>query len=253
LRRSRAAFVILVLTALPAVAIRGDQKVPFAAGEVLSYDVSWTRFVTAGTATLHVRERRATAPGKAAYYLVAEAKPTSLVESLYHLYYKAESFVDTETLRPSVATMYSDERGRRRRRVTTFKGGGVADYEVQTASIARSQFETPPSPLDPLAALYLIRTLPLKAGLSTTLPLSSNGRNYRVRISVGRREELATPLGRLPAWRVTPLIQDDKGEAATTRNLTVWMSDDGRRLPLRMEVDLPVGTFQLTLTSARGT
>ncbi len=242
---------LLVLVSFPSIAHMADRPVPFAAGEVLTYDVSWTRFVTAGTATLSVRDRRGMGAGKSAYYVVAEAKPSSLVENLYHVYYKAESLFDTETLRPSMATIYSDEKGRKRRRVMTFRPGNVADYEVQMASTVKSQFTTQPSTLDPLSVLYVLRTLPLKEGQATTVPFANNGRNYRLRLVVGRRESIKTALGQVQAWKLTPTVQDDKGQPATTRNITLWMSDDARRLPLRMEVDLPVGAFALTLASVK--
>ena len=69
--------------------------------------------------------------------------------------------------RPSVtATIYSDERGRTRRRLIRFRPGDVADYEVQvrTNPVNKSEFKTQPSSLDPLSALYVMRTLPLKPG-----------------------------------------------------------------------------------------
>ena len=40
----------------------------------------------------------------------------------------------------------------------------------------------------------------------------------------------------------------DGGEAGA-RKLTLWISDDARRLPLLMEAEMPVGTFTLTLRS----
>jgi len=240
---------LILLIAFPSIAFNADRPVPFTTGEVLTYDVSWTRFVTAGTATLTVRDRRSSGGGKSAYYVTAEAKPSSFAERLYHVYYKAESFFDTETLRPTMATIYSEERGRKRRRVMTFRPGDVADYEVQAGSTAKSQFKTLPLTLDPVSDLYVIRALPLKEGQTTTVPFANNGRNYRLRLVVGRRESLKTALGPLQAWKLTPTVQDDKGQSATTRNLTLWMSDDARRLPLRMEVDLPVGSFALTISS----
>lgn len=240
---------LCVLLVFPSVAFEADRPVPFGIGETLTYDVSWTRFLTAGTATLTVRERRPSGGGRASYYLVAEAKPGSLVDRLYHLYYKAESFLDTETLRPSLSTVYSDEKGRVSRRLMRFRSAESADYEwqVRTAPVNKAEFKTQPGTVDPLSALYVIRTMPLKPGTVSWVPVASNGKNYRLRLSVSPREQIKTGVGTLPALKITPLIQDADGRPATTRNLTVWISDDARRLPLRVEVDLPVGSFRLTL------
>ena len=65
------------------------------------------------------------------------------------------------------------------------------------------------------------------------------------------RERLSTRLGQVMAWRIEPVIVGDTGEIGA-RTLTLWISDDPRRLPLLMEAELAVGTFTLTLRSARG-
>ena len=111
-----------------------DQPVPFKVGETLTFDVSWTTFLSAGTATMSVLERRPGAAGRNAYYLVAEGKPSAMLGKLYSLYYKAESMLDTRTLLPSLATIYSDEGGRKRYKTTTFKGNGSVLYQVKTVN-----------------------------------------------------------------------------------------------------------------------
>jgi hypothetical protein len=72
-----------------------------------------------------------------------------------------------------------------------------------------------------------------------------------VRAIVRRRERLSTALGDLMAWRIEPAIVGDTGELGA-RGLTLWLSDDNRKLPLLMEAEMPVGRFVLRLRSARG-
>ena len=47
-----------------------------------------------------------------------------------------------------------------------------------------------------------------------------------------------------------PAIRDTKGQVVG-RGLAVWISDDARRLPVRIQAQLPVGSFVLTLKEAR--
>ena len=75
----------------------GDRAVPFKVGETLTYDISWSGALTAGTATMTVKERRPFGAG-AIYDLIAEGKPGPTLDKLYHLYYKAESFLETKSL-----------------------------------------------------------------------------------------------------------------------------------------------------------
>ena len=54
------------------------------------------------------------------------------------------------------------------------------------------------------------------------------------------------PFGDVDAWNVRIRIIDAQGQEVG-KNIGVWISTDARRLPLRIEGDLPVGTFTLSL------
>jgi hypothetical protein len=242
----------VALTSPAAPSAQADRPVPFKVGETLTFDVSWTSFVTAGTATLAVKERRAMGPGKSAYYLVAEGVPSSVLGKLYQLYYKAESFLDTRTLLPAMATVYSDEGGRKRHKTTTFKGNGTAQYQIRTASTATSTVKVPATAQDPLGVIYVLRALPLKAGLSIPIPMTDSGKAYTMRVRVAGRESVKSALGTLPAWKVALTVTDAAGKATDDGPLTVWISDDARKLPLKFTAGLAVGSFQLTLAKVVG-
>jgi hypothetical protein len=248
--RLTTALFVLYLFVFGAASLHADRLVPFKVGEVLTYEVSWAGYVSGGMATLAIKERRPAGPGHAAYYMVAEAKPSSLIERLYHLYYKAESIMDTETLRPAFATMYSDERGRTRLRTMKFLSNGQVDVEVKTRTLIQARVQVPPQSLDPISALYTLRATPLRQGQTTVLTFVNNGTMYRLRAYAAGRESLASGLGPMPAWRLELAVTDDNGRPATTRALTLWLSDDARRLPLRVQVGLPVGNFSLNLARA---
>ena len=63
----------------------GEVRVPFRSGERLTYDVSYSTYVTAGTVIMHVQAKRPSY-NSVAYYVVAEARPTPLMSKLYTLY-----------------------------------------------------------------------------------------------------------------------------------------------------------------------
>jgi hypothetical protein len=243
--------VVLVMTSAVPTA-QADRPVPFKVGETLSYDVSWTSFVTAGTATLSVKERRAMGPGKSAYYLVAEGIPSSMVGKLYSLYYKAESLIDTKTLLPAMSTVYSDEGGRKRHKTTTFAGNGTVQYQIKTASVATSTVKVPATAQDPLGAIYILRALPLKQGLALSIPMTDSGKAYTMRVRVDARENVKSAIGTLPAWKVALTVTEANGKPTEDGNLLVWISDDARKLPLKFTAGLTVGSFQLTLAKVVG-
>ena len=55
-----------------------EAAVPFRVGEALTFDVSWSQFITAGTATTRVVEKKPSS-GSTAYAIVADGRPVPLV------------------------------------------------------------------------------------------------------------------------------------------------------------------------------
>src|ERR1700719_1947963 len=68
-----------------APAPRSERRVPFAVGESLTYDVSWSSYLTAGTAVTTVKEKTQSS-GSIAYHIVAEGRTTPLLQTLYTLH-----------------------------------------------------------------------------------------------------------------------------------------------------------------------
>jgi hypothetical protein len=230
---------------------RPERSVPFAVGESLSYDVSWSTFLTAGTATVTVRDKRASFDSTA-YYIVAEGQPTPLLARLYTVYYKADTLLDSYTLLSQRGSVFSQEGGRRRMSATRLdQAKHSARLEVTTATVVARDFPIPPQAQDALSAIFAIRALPFRTGLKVTMPVVNGDDIYRVEITIAAPERVTTPLGERSAWKVTPTVLNG-GSQALGQGLALWISDDGRRLPLRMQADMPVGRFVLTLRDARG-
>jgi hypothetical protein len=56
---------------------RVERPVPFKLGEQLTFDVPWSSYITAGAATMTVKEKKPSF-NSMAYYIVAEGRPTPL-------------------------------------------------------------------------------------------------------------------------------------------------------------------------------
>jgi hypothetical protein len=245
------AYLYAVLVVGLAAATPAAQRVPslsitpFKVGEVLSYDISWSTYLTAGSATLSVNEHKPSG-SPALYDLVAEGRPVSLLDKLYHIYYKAESLLAKDTLQPSMSTVFSDERGRAKLRTTTFIGPTAVDFQPKVDAPAERK-KTPPLAKDPLSAIYVMRSLPLDADKVFTMPIVDGRDVYNAAWRVGAPEQVKTPAGTFPAWRITPTLTTLEGKPMANYRITVWLSNDARRLPLKLEAGLAVGNFVLTL------
>jgi Protein of unknown function (DUF3108) len=226
--------------------VPADKIVPFRPGETLTYDISWSWYLTAGVATLSVRDKRP-AGGSSAYYIVAEGQPTGLVAKLYTVYYKLDTLLDSRRLLPQRGSVYSQEGSRRRTRITIFdQAAARADYEVKTTTDVKTSFGLARDSQDALSAVYALRATPLKPNTSLVIPVCDGGKMYRVQFNVGRTEPVKIGDASVPAFRITTTIVEATG-ASVGRPMTLWISADARHVPLQLKADLAVGSINLTL------
>jgi hypothetical protein len=229
---------------------RGEVSVPFRPGELLTYDVSYSTYLTAGTVTMHVQEKRPSF-NSVAYYVVAEARPTPLMSKLYTLYYKADVLMDVYTLLPQRAGIYSEQGARHEMKVTIFNNAArKATFENVTAKSGKHEFSVPASTQDALSAIYVMRMLPLKVGANKTIPVSSGGHSYRADVTVVGTEALKTAAGPYQTFRLRIAPYDESGQPSG-RPVYLWISDTPSRMPVKLQSELSVGSFVLTLNSAR--
>jgi hypothetical protein len=229
---------------------KSEVRVPFRAGELLTYDVSYSTYVTAGKVTMHVQAKRPSY-NSVAYYVVAEARPTPLMSKLYTLYYKADVLMDVYTLLPQRAGVYSEEGQRHQMKVTTFNNAArKATFEHVSAKSGKRDFPVPPFTQDALSAIYVMRALPLKIGVKETIPVATGGRSYRAQVSVVGTEAVETGAGAFQAFRLRTTLSDDTGQPSG-RPIHLWISDTPSRVPVKLQSELTVGSFVLTLADAK--
>ena len=205
----------------PAAATRptGPEKVvPFKPGETLTYDVSWSDTLTAGSATLTVRDKRASF-GSTAYYLIAEGRPTSLLSKLYAVYYKADTLVDAYTLFPQRGSVFSQENGRQRMKETKFdQAKRAATFQMRTSTTMTQDQALPGPTHDGLSALTAMRTLNFAPGASSSFAVSDSGYLYRVTLNVGAKETIATGARRSPGLEDRAGHSRQQGSGRRTRH-----------------------------------
>ena len=227
---------------------RKELPVAFRVGETLTYDVSWSSYLTAGSATVRVVEKKPSY-GSTAYYVVAEGRPTPLLAKLYSLYYKVDSLIDVFSLLPQRASTYSEEGKRHRMKTTMFDHPKKhAEYQIETKTAGPKRPVTiSPVAQDPLGALFVLRSIPLKAGEKITMPICDGGKSYKVTIQAGANEPVKTAAGAVDTQKITVTPPAETG----ARSIAIWLSTDAARVPVKMSAQLPVGAFVLTLASRR--
>ena len=106
-------------------------------------------------------------------------------------------------------------------------------------------------PLDEIAFIYYLRTLPLEVGKTYTLDRYFKEDGNPVVIKVLRRERKEVPAGTFNTIVVQPIIQTD-GLFSEGGNAEVYLTDDADRHLVYLRSEIPVvGSVTLHLTSVR--
>ena len=100
---------------------------------------------------------------------------------------------------------------------------------------------------DVLTVIYFLRTQKLEVGKTFEVPLSDSGRVFRFSVAVVERKQLNTVLGRVSAVRVDPALFGENGLVRGRGSLSIWITDDNRRLPVKAQLKVDIGTFDIKL------
>lgn len=237
--------------ARPATAPRVEAAVPFKVGETLTYDVGWSNYLVAGSAVTRVVEKRPSA-NSTAYYLVAEGKPIPLIARFYSVYYKMDSLLDSVSTLSQRTSLYTEEGTEKRQATTVFnRSTKRASFERKAGTeTTKDELTVPANVQDGLATIYALRGRAFRAGEKISVPVTDDGSLYTVNFEVGAPEAIRVPLGSVTAWNLRVTILDAANQPIGN-NVRAWISTDARRLPVRLQADLPVGNFALALRSAQ--
>jgi hypothetical protein len=229
---------------------RQEPAVPFAVGETLTYDVGWSNFLVAGSAVMRVTEKRPSF-GSIAYAVMADGRPLPMIARLYPLYYKMESLIDAATGLSQWSALYMEEGTQKHLTSTRFdRAARRANYAITNQPASSQSVAIPGTAQDGLSMIYALRSRALEAGDRFTAAIVDEGSLYSAEFTTEGPERVSVPLGERDAWKVRVRIRDAQGQDVG-RNIALWISTDARRLPMKIEAELPVGTFALTLREAR--
>ncbi len=106
---------------------------------------------------------------------------------------------------------------------------------------------TPRMPLDDLAFIYFLRTMEFKKDSVYRIPRYFRNEHNPVEITVLGHDTVDMPDGsRRSCWLLHPVVDEPGGLFARSKDARLWITDDGVRLPVKIQSDLFLGTH-LTL------
>ncbi len=255
----RAALLVAALAITPFTALAqapAKPELPFTHTEELVYMAEFNRSLLRGVNVGELKfiaKPSSAAPGTAVWDITGEANAKGFLLKLFGAKYRlqVDSVVDGDSFTVLRTRKVEEDRGKVR------KSEAIFDHDTRKVTWTQyDQDQTKAAPTiidfsepiqDVLTVLYFVRTQRLKPGQTFDIPLSDNGRVYRCAVSVMERKKIKTVIGRVDAIRVEPAIFGDDRVIRTRGTLSIWVTDDARRLPVKAQVKVPVGTFDIKL------
>lgn len=225
-----------------------------------AYDVGeWFKFrihygvINAGYATLEVKD--AVKNNKKVFHVVGKGYTTGMSRFFFKVEDVYESYIDKVTGNPYQFVRKIDEGGYRKNQEGFFNQGSdkvlVKDYKKKT----EKTFSIPDNTQDIMSAFYYLRNHPsidkLKVGESIALDMFFDEETTKFKLKFIGREDINTKFGTISTMVFRPLVQSGR-VFKEEESLTVWISDDNNKLPVRIKASLAVGSIKADLDAYKG-
>jgi len=220
----------------------------FQAGESITYRVYYTLagvYIAAGEATFTCALEDMN--GKPVYHVTGEGKTYSFYDNFFRVRDKYESFIDTSNLQPLKFIRNVSEGSFKKYENVSF------NKTAQTAITSQGVFKTPACIQDVLSSMYYARNIDfsnLKPNDKIPFSMFLDNQVYNLYIRYLGKETIKTKYGKFRAIKFKPLLIKgtifEGGE-----KMTVWVSDDANRIPIRIESPIVVGKVKVDMMSNR--
>ena len=224
----------------------GIRNSSFVAGENISLVVFYNAlgiYVNAGTATFNVISEKLN--NKPVYHIVGTGVTNSKYDWIFKVRDRYETYIDTSTLLPYKFIRNVDEGGYKKYENITF------NQDAHTALTTEGVYKVPGCIQDVVSSMYYARNIDFskyKSGDRIPFNLFLDNEVYSMYIRYMGKETIKTRYGKFRAIKFKPLLVKgtlfEGGE-----KMTVYVSDDDNKVPLRIESPLIVGSVKVDLMS----
>jgi hypothetical protein len=210
----------------------------FAVGERLVFDIAYG-MVKAGTATMSVPDTQWVG-GRPCLHIVTTAESSPFFSNFFKVRDRVESFIDLEGI-----FSWRFEKHIREGKYKSNRSE-IYDQTLRRVYYRKDTIAVPLYVMDILCAFYYTRTQPLEIGKTLELDSFSDGDAYRLGVLVHRREKVRVPAGNFACIVVEPVIQGE-GIFNQKGKLTIWLTDDERKIPVLLKSKVLVGSIDCRL------
>ncbi len=216
----------------------------FNPGEYLQYKVKYG-IINGGIAEMRIDMEQS---GYDWYYHVtAVARTTGFVGILANVRDKYESVFDMTTGLPIKAVRDIQEGNYKRYNEVLFRR-----WENTVLSLKSGYHDVPPNTMDILSSFYYARKYIFKNELKKNdvikLTTYFDDELYDVKIRYKETKRVRTNFGKIECLKFVPVL-DAQSPFEKEEDLQVWITNDGNFIPVKIRMDMPVGSLKCDLSN----
>lgn len=226
----------------------GSANDSYAIGEVVNFKIFYNvigLYVDAGNASFSVSDGRVN--GRPAYHVVGLGSSNPSYDWIFRVRDRYESYIDTSSLKPLRFIRHVEEGGFRKDEYVNF------DRQANKAISTKGSYPISECMQDVLSSIYYARNLDFekyKPGEKINFSMFLDDEAHNIYIRYLGKEVIKTRYGKFNAIKFKPMLI--KGTIFEGGELmTVWVSDDGNHIPLRIESPITVGSVKVDMMGYR--
>ena len=218
--------------------------------ERLEFEISWG-FIKAGNATMEIRPIK---ENKTEFYVLAHNN--GAFKSVYPVADTIYSRIRNKTFLPEVFKKINHEGSFHSASVIRFDRKGQKAWLSDTVFTNRKRTKIKRSAdtvvsitgneFGILSAFYYVRQMELSQGKVEKFSAVSGKKKYDLKVIVYGKECIKTKAGKFKCIKIEPVLDGD-GIFKAAGRLFIWLSDDEKRLPVRMESEIAIGSIRADL------
>jgi hypothetical protein len=225
---------------------RRPAKDPLWIGEKLLFQITYFG-MAAGDFTAEIAGLKMMDSRKV-YAIEGHATSSSVFSLFYRLSDKIESFLDYDGIFSHRFHLVLDESKQSRDALELYDYDKLQtfywnkwNHRDRGYSESKEYGQIQPLSQDSVSALYYVRTVPLPTGAVFSFPVVSEGKSWECVVTVVRREMMDTPFGKVQTVVLKPETKF-QGVLQKRGDSYIWLTDDDRRIPVRLEAKVKIGT-----------
>lgn len=219
---------------------------PILVGEKITYDVTYLG-MSAGEFSLEVMPHKVLQDRKV-YHIKGEARSSKVFSLIYQIEDSLVSFMDYYGLFSHRFELKLNETKQQRDSLELNDHANKKTFywdrlnRLNKGYVEKKEYaEIKPFSQDSISSLFYVRTLPLNVGDEFAFPVVSEAKNWEAVVTVVRKEEINTELGKMKTIVIKPQMKFE-GIIKQQGDSFMWLTDDERRYLVRVEAKVKIGS-----------